>query len=363
LKNAGLSYLGGQAASGVTSGLTDTLGSTAANVVGKAVGSEISSGGKADPVQALLSGGLSAGTSAVLQDIPGFGGLDKGTQALVTNAVSSTLQSGKLNPAALVQAAFKAGTSAMANSTNTPTKEEFDTANNDFMQTLAPYLSSNQTSLSGDGSGGTNLVNGFIDERTGHWIDTSSGKEVDTGRPGPLTNDNSGNLSSMKDWSFDDKSGQWTRTDPVTGEKTVYDYKTPITGTAQTGADIEKSADALPSSSQTQTPVKTQTQTQTQTPTKTSTPAASTPAAVSPTVTRLGADPLEVMKLAGLNDVARIKSFKELFGHDLFGGEPVPASSAQDQNVPEADVLKALEDPQNYSSGGDVHALLQLLRS
>lgn len=345
LKNAGLSYLGGQAASGVTSGLTDTLGSTAANVVGKAVGSEIASGGKADPVQALLSGGLSAGTSAILQDIPGFSGLDKGTQALVTNAVSNTLRTGKLDPVSLAQAAFKAGTAAMANSTNTPTQSEFNKANEDFLATLAPYLSS--TEFSPD-------TRGDWDEVSGKFVPNPNGGTT-YGQINPQT---SGNVNNMKDWSFDNKSGQWTRVDPVTGETVTYDYKTPITGTAQTGADIENKAGAAPSSPVSSTP-------------KAGTPTAGTstssaPAAAStasPTVTRLGADPLEVMKLAGLNDVAHIKSFKELFGHDLFGGEPVPASSAQDQNVPEADVLKALEDPQNYASGGDVHALLQLLRS
>jgi hypothetical protein len=206
-----------------------------------------------------------------------------------------------------------------------------------------------------DTTSGTNLVNGYIDETTGHWIDTTTGQEIDTGRPGPLTNDNSGNLSSMKDWSFDDKTGQWTRTDPVTGEKTVYDYKTPITGTAKTGADIEKSANAGPSSSS-----------QTQTPPKTQTPSSSAAAAAAAAATAIpswyGLNPADVVK-ADKNDVAHIKSFKELFGHELFGDDKVPASSAQDQNVPEADVLKALEDTNNYASGGDIHALLQLLRS
>jgi hypothetical protein len=203
------------------------------------------------------------------------------------------------------------------------------------------------------------LVNGYIDETTGHWIDTSTGKEIDTGRSGPLTNDNSGNLNSMKDWSVDQKTGQWTHTDPVTGETTVYDYKTPVTGTALTGQQIMDRAGAGTPTSGTKT-------TATQNPaggTKTTTPAASTPAAaVAAIPSWYGLNPADVVK-ADKNDVAHIKSFKELFGHELFGDDKVPASSAQDQNVPEADVLKALEDTNNYASGGDIHALLQLLRS
>ncbi len=205
----------------------------------------------------------------------------------------------------------------------------------------------------GDGSGGTNLVNGYIDETNGHWIDTSSGVEVDTGKAGPLNNSNSGNLASMKDWSVDSKTGQWTWTNPATGEQTVYDYKTPITGTAQTGAQIENKAGAAPATSPSGTP-------------KASTPTAGTPTAgtptattAAPTVSRYGVDPLDILKMAGINDVAHIKSFKELFGHDFSEAEQTPASSAQDQT----DVVEAATGGQVYSGGGDIHALLQLLRS
>ena len=202
----------------------------------------------------------------------------------------------------------------------------------------------------GDGSGGTNLVNGYIDETNGHWIDTSSGVEVDTGKAGPLNNNNSGNPASMKDWSVDSKTGQWTWTNPATGEQTVYDYKTPITGTAQTGAQIENKAGAAPATSPSGTP-------------KASTPAAGTPTAgtptagtsSSPTVTRDGVDPLEVLKMK--NDVARIHSLEELFGGSIYDQASTPTT--QDQT----DIVEAATGGQVYSGGGDIHALLQLLRS
>jgi hypothetical protein len=57
------------------------------------------------------------------------------------------------------------------------------------------------------------------------------------------------------------------------------------------------------------------------------------------------------------NDVAHIKSLEELFGGSIY--DHTPASSAQDQT----DVVEAATGGQIYSSGGDIHALLQLLRS
>ena len=102
------------------------------------------------------------------------------------------------------------------------------------------------------------------------------------------------------------------------------------------------------------------------TPTKTTTTTATTPTATTPAALTAaswyGINPADLVK-ADKNDVAHIKSFKELFGHELYGDEQVPASSAQDHNVSRDDILQALEDTQNYAGGGDIHALLQLLRS
>lgn len=354
LKAGGLSYVGNQAGSYLqgSQSLVDVLGQTGANVAANAAKSYVTSEGKVDPVQALLAGGLDAGVGAIIGDIPGFANLDKGTQTLVTKAVSSTLRNGKLDPVSLAQAAFKAGTSAMANATNTPTEAEFNKANDEFLQTLAPYLSSSPTAAQ--------TQNEYPPETKGDWDE--SGKFVPDPNGGTtygqINPQTSGNISNMKDWSFDQNSGQWTHTDPVTGEITTYDYKTPITGTAQTGAEIMGNANAGPSGTQTTTkpPAKTPASSSTSTPTATS----SSPSA--PTVTRFGVDPLEVLKMK--NDVAHINPLEELFGGSIYDRKP--AHSAQQDTTSEADIFKALEnsqDTQNYSSGGDVHALLQLLRS
>ena len=245
LKNAGLSYIGGQAGDLVkgSESLNDILGNTGTNIVGNVAKSEITSGGKADPLQALISGGLNAGANAIFGQIPGFEGLDSGTQGLIKTAVTSALKSGNKNPASLVSTALQAGMAQLPNATNTPDQATAATENSKFMESLAPYL------------GGSSSA--------------------------PKT----------------------AATAPV----------------------------AQP---------------------------------------MVGIDPMALLQaqMAGDNGGAQIKSNYNLFGKDLFGPDKASASSTQDRNAPQSDALMAaLGDggygEQEFSGGGDVHALLQLLRS
>ena len=199
---------------------------------------------------------------------------------------------------------------------------------------------------------------GDWDEVTGKFVPNDNGGTT----YGQINAQTSGNIDNMKDWSVDQKTGQWTRTDPVTGEKTVYDYKTPVTGTALTGQQIMDRAGAgTPTSgtrtTATQTPAGGTRTVATQTPASgTANPAASTSGTSSaPTATRIGLDPLDVLRMK--NDVAHINPLEELFGGSIYDHKP--ASSAQDQT----DVVEAATGGQIYSGGGDIHALLQLLRS
>jgi hypothetical protein len=245
LKSGALSYIGGEAGDFVkgSEGLVEGLGQTGANILGNLAKSEITSGGKADPLQALISGGLNAGANAIFEQIPGFEGLDGGTQGLVRTAVTSALKSGNKNPASLVSTALQAGMSQLPNATNTPDQATAATENSKFMESLAPYL------------GGSSAA--------------------------------------------------------------------------------PKTAAAAP--------------------------------AAQPMV---GIDPMALLQaqMAGDNGGAQIKSNYNLFGKDLFGPDKASASSTQDRNAPQSDALMAaLGDggygEQEFSGGGDVHALLQLLRS
>ena len=400
LGNTAGAYIGGSEA------LVDVLGKTGAQVAGNAAKSYVTSEGKIDPVAALLAGGVDAGVGAVIGNIPGFESLDKGTQAAVTKAVSTTLRTGKLSPADLAQAAFKAGTSAMANATNTPTEAQFNAANEDFLKTLEPYLSGDAASKQDhlikvltdagltpeevantdwaalyaqpttDPVTGKTIVGGdpsqfanqdikidptqlasynqnlqkIIDKGgfTSQW-QTSSGDRImvsddgsgiginQDGNPYALTKEQvdkmvqNGQLNT-KDSGYVDATGGTGTTPGGTAKPT-----TPVTGTKPT------------------TPA---TGTQPTTPT---TPGSSTTTGA-PTVTRFGLDPLEVLKM-GI-PLAKINPLEELFGGSIY--DYTPASSAHKDTTSETDPVKVLEESQNtqeFSSGGDIHALLQLLRS
>jgi len=91
-------------------------------------------------------------------------------------------------------------------------------------------------------------------------------------------------------------------------------------------------------------------------------PTATTPAALA-AASWYGRNPADVLN-ADKNDVAHINPLEELFGGSIYDHKP--ATSAKEETASESDPVKALEDTEekpNYSSGGDIHALLQLLRS
>ena len=84
----------------------------------------------------------------------------------------------------------------------------------------------------------------------------------------------------------------------------------------------------------------------------------------------VGIDPIALLQaqMAGGNSGAQIKSDYSLFGKDYFNSDKASASSTQNRNAPQSDALMAAlgdggYDEQEFSGGGDVHALLQLLRS
>ena len=118
-KSVVMSYLGNQVAQGVSGfeGVTDVFGDVGSKIIGNTAGQYVSSGGNIDPLQALISGGVNAGTNAILGQIPEFGTLDPTIQKLATKAVSNTLMGGQgLSAQDLVNAAFNAGKDAIQSS-------------------------------------------------------------------------------------------------------------------------------------------------------------------------------------------------------------------------------------------------------
>jgi hypothetical protein len=114
--SAVLTYAGGQVAQGISGseGLVNSVGQNTANVVARAAGQTISSGGRINIVDALVGGGLEAGTSEVLKNVDGFQDLSTGQKTFVTNVVKTTIQNGgSLSVDQLADAALTAGRAAL----------------------------------------------------------------------------------------------------------------------------------------------------------------------------------------------------------------------------------------------------------
>ena len=425
VKAAALTYAGGQVAEGVTGQLgtaaqygTD-LGSSqtamlaaqdagmgvanniTAKVIGNAAGQVVGSGGKIDPVQALLSGGFGAGTNAVLSDLPGYSSLDPNTQAAIAKVVTKTLQTGNLAPADLIGAAMSAGKSAMANSTNTPTADQTAANNQSFIDSLAPYDSTPATQF-------TTLADYGITPAETNATDWASlyatpttnpltGETIIGGNPADFANQNL-NISQDNIDSFNqslqgiiDKGGFTSQWQTVGGDRIMVQDDGTAIGINENGDSYSLTPDEVttmidngqlntaesgyvaatggtgntPGGSGTNTTAKTAATVKT--PATTAKTAATT---TTPTTASLAA----ALGLP-LYDVAHIKSFKELFGHEL---DAQDTSNAQDLQTAEAalesgkpseaeEALAALGQ-ENYFSGGhvddfNVDSLLQILRS
>lgn len=169
-KAAALAYVVPQGVSEISSAVggldsvVSALGQTGANTLGNMagnVGMAALTGG--DPVAALVSGGINAGTGAVLGQIPGFDQLSKGTQAAVTRVVSNTLQTGELSPELAIRAAIQAGRSTAASAMDVPTEAQYQDSANSFMAGLSGYKSEPDTSYDNiDIGGGWNPAAGYL---------------------------------------------------------------------------------------------------------------------------------------------------------------------------------------------------------
>lgn len=101
LVSAGTAYVGGQIApavggaiadagvgAGLDAGFAGSLGTVAGGAASSAAGALLQG---RDPLQALISGGVSAGVGALTSQIPGFSDLPGFAQSMVRNAISSEL--------------------------------------------------------------------------------------------------------------------------------------------------------------------------------------------------------------------------------------------------------------------------------
>jgi hypothetical protein len=243
----------------------------------------------------------------------------------------------------------------------------------EFRENLIPGMfkpGSGGYSPSSDGSGGDDSGPGYYNEITGEFVSDPLG-----GLQGPLGPE-TGNFDPNKEWEYSlTRPGVWTSKD---GEEIDVSYM-PDRDTAISGGELMRRAGAMPGGSKKTEPAK---------------PAAR-PAAPGARPTTPGVNPavdaisnlanqqqqqqnaLLNMMASDKSGVANIKSFKDLYGEDLFGGRYVPPSAlgASDgfSGMPMAMPMPGMGQEQDagddgFSNGGrvnniDVDTLLQILRS
>ena len=221
-------------------------------------------------------------------------------------------------------------------------------------------------------SSGSSDSPGYYNEITGEYISDPLG-----GLQRPLDPE-TGNLDPNQEWEYNlVRPGVWANKD---GEEIDVSYM-PDRGTAQTGGEIMRNAGAMPGGGKKPAAAKPGA--------KPATPAArpgtTTPAGnpVVDAITNLAnqqqnqQNALLNMMASDKNEVANIKSFKDLYGEDLFGGRYVPPSAlgADDgfSGMPMPMPMQGMAQEQDgedggFSNGGrvnniDVDTLLQILRS
>ena len=399
--------LAGTAASAfMDSGMDKALAESAGKVVS---GAGLAAVQGKDPLSALISGGLSEGTAAITRDIPGFADLPDTVKRSINSAVATELAGGDGTQAA-VNAAISTGVNALTSYTsslnadpNQPNKDDFiegffkpggegyiapsisDTTgldegpiipageastpnvvdqllnsgmpspDDDFVPTLLPPTDDSDKSTAPTG--------GVYNEITGEFI---PGEGPLQGPLGPET----GNIDPNKEWEYSlTKPGVWTSKD---GEEIDVSYM-PDRDTAMTGAELIKRAGAMPGGAKAgaKPPVGTAPK-----PVPGTTP---TTKGVNPAVdaiTNLANQQQQYqnsvlnMMMNDKNEVANIKSFKDLYGGDLFGGSYVPPSALGMPAGGNVMMPQQNQDEQDndFFDGGhvddiDVDALLRILRS
>jgi hypothetical protein len=314
-----------------------------------------------DPLAIAMAGANAGGISDV-------GGFDLKDISKTIGGVKA-LQSG--DPLAIL----RYGMDAIPKSDNLTSS--FGPGNMDeFRENLIPGMfkpGSGGYSPSSDGSGGDDSGPGYYNEITGEFVSDPLG-----GIQGPLGPE-TGNFDPNKEWEYSlTRPGVWTSKD---GEEIDVSYM-PDQDTAISGGELMRRAGAMPGGSKKTEPAK-----------PAARPAApgAKPAAPGARPTTPGVNPavdaisnlanqqqqqqnsLLNMMMSDKTEGAKIKSYKELFGEDLFGGSYVPPSAlgASDgfSGMPMQEMQQGQDSGDDeFSNGGrvnstDVDTLLQILRS
>lgn len=364
-KAAALGYVGGEIAQNVA---PEIASMTDSKVLGQIAGQAASSAGAAaltgrDPVQAalnsLVSGGVSAGTSEVLGQIDGFGDLTPAQQRAVSTAVSASLQ-GKDPTNALISQAINVGKQAVQDEIKYAKYDDMDfgvnqgavdkvaaeQAQNDFYNSIGINPDTVKDTAPASNDVVDQLVNAGMEEAPptvedianigGQPVTTSPGEEplADLSKSGVMMPD-----GSYKTWAeLDELAGVPPGTIYTDGGTTITEKELQdiLNGTYTNPKQVPKPGTPKPT-----TPAP-----------KPTTPAPTTP--TTPAATQQGnlqnllglmalSQPQQAPQTPMPVEGADIKLMEDIFGTNFITPRP--------------------EGVKKYSSGGEIEALLHLLRS
>lgn len=135
IKSAALSYLGNAAGSAVSGmeGITDVLGKTGTDIAANAAKQFVGSGGKVDPLAALLSGSVNAGVNSLLPSL-GLDDLTKAQKGMLSSGIM-----GLVNGQPLDKVLMNAAVSALTAKPDDKLKSGFGPGDPDeFIASLIP---------------------------------------------------------------------------------------------------------------------------------------------------------------------------------------------------------------------------------
>jgi hypothetical protein len=358
----------------IDAGMDKALADTAGNVTSR--GLLAAAQGK-DPVNALISGGLNAGTDAVLNQIPGFEDLDPSIKKMTTRAVANTLVGNNaLSPQDAINAALNIGMKAVDRTTD----EEGNYIENYFRPGGAGYIDPENleaTVKQDEGDGGfMSQFKSYLPQTPAEFLavenPTPAPSEPPVEQPMPSPDDDfAPTLPSVEppvEQPMPSPDDDFVPTVPPSegGGENVFDPTFGGTLPLPTGGDgTPGGASKSP--------------TRTTPGTKPAIPGAKTGATGNPAVdaiTNLANQQQQYqnsvlnMMMNDKNEVANIKSFKDLYGGDLFGGSYVPPSALGMPAGGNVMMPQQNQDEQDndFFDGGhvddiDVDALLRILRS
>jgi hypothetical protein len=385
LKSAALSYAGGMAGDAVSGveGITDVLGQTGTDIASNVARSVVGSGFKVDPVEALMSSLVNTGVNSAATSL-GFGDLSPVQQKMLNAGINAAITNQPIDKALMSLAMAGVGSLPKGSqNTNTPQEPELDS--DEQAQLIENRLNKAITQSQTSPEEQDENTQRIIDELERMYVSNSATTSSPSTRSfgGTQVDDTDDFLKSIgintidktPDSDFSNKDIEEIINDDelvVTGSRpyalnpTIPDYIAPVdtVNDYDRDFDIDEINPKLP----TEVPgISTSKAGAVKAPTK-----APTAPKTKATTTQTAQEAQNNYRLLALlammdsnNDVAHIKSYKELFGTDLY--EPGKTQEEVETEAKNANNTSDNMNEEDFFNGGHVNDitvndLLQILR-